>query len=66
MNLLAAWLLVSSSHACGGFFCSGGGTTTTTQTGDYGIVPVVQDAERILFRINEDATLTTFVEVGYQ
>lgn len=63
-------LFASAALACGGFFCSSGGstttTTTTTQTGDYGIVPVVQDGERILFRVNEDQSITTFVEVGFQ
>lgn len=73
ITLLAAILAGSPAHACGGFFCSSGGggtvtttTGTTTLTGGYGIVPVVQDAERILFRMNDDDTITTFVEVNYQ
>ncbi len=72
ISLLAAILATQPAHACGGFFCSSGGSTTvttgsttTTQTGDYGTVPVVQDGERILFRVNGDGTLTTFVEVGF-
>jgi hypothetical protein len=46
--------------ACGGFFCDGGGTVTSTYT-----VPVAQSGERILFRVNPDETVTTFVEVAY-
>lgn len=54
------------ASACGGFFCSSGGyTTTTTITGDR-FVPVEQNAERILFRVNPDDTVTTFVEVGFE
>ena len=51
---------IGTAAACGGFFCSGGGTT------DYGSVPVEQNSERILFVVNGDETVTTFVEVGYQ
>ncbi len=67
LSLLAFTLATTPAHACGGFFCSSGGaTTTTTQTSSYGAVPVVQDAERILFRVNADGTLTTFVEVAFE
>jgi hypothetical protein len=51
---------IGTAAACGGFFCSGGGTA------DYGAVPVEQNSERILFVVNGDETVTTFVEVGYQ
>jgi hypothetical protein len=53
--LLAAcvWLPPASARACGGFFCNN-------------IDPVVQTAERILFRINDDATITTIVEIQYE
>lgn len=60
-------LIVASaaySFACGGFFCSS--TATVTETLDYGIVPVEQNSERILFCVNGDETITTYVEVGYQ
>jgi hypothetical protein len=38
----------SEADACGGFFCDN-------------VTPVVQSAERILFRINDDRTITTVV-----
>ena len=64
-----AWtlaLLAQPAAACGGFFCGGQTTTTTTtQTGQYD-VPVQQNSERILFRVNGDGTVTTYVEVGYE
>lgn len=41
------------ARACGGFFCDN-------------INPVVQTAERILFRINDDDTTTVIVEIQYQ
>lgn len=54
------------ASACGGFFCSSGGYTTTTTTTGERFVPVEQNAERILFRVNPDDTVTTFVEVGFE
>lgn len=47
---------IASSWACGGFFCD----ATVLK------VPVEQTAERILFVVNPDDTVTTFVEVSYQ
>ncbi|MEL6547830.1 MAG: DUF2330 domain-containing protein, partial [Myxococcota bacterium] len=44
-------LTSASALACGGFFCS-------TQ-------PVDQNAERILFRVNDDDTVTAIVEISY-
>ena len=41
------------AQACGGFFCDN-------------IDPVDQSAERILFRINDDGTITTVVEIQYR
>ena len=41
------------AEACGGFFCDN-------------VQPVVQTAERILFRMNEDGTITAVVEVQYE
>jgi len=49
--LAAATLAPSTADACGGFFCQ--------------ITPVEQNAERILFEINPDGTLTTVVEISY-
>jgi hypothetical protein len=46
-------LVPAQAHACGGFFCNN-------------VTPVVQTAERILFRINDDGTMTTVVEVQYE
>lgn len=46
-------LAPARAEACGGFFCDN-------------VDPVVQTAERILFRVNGDGTITTFVEVQYQ
>lgn len=43
----------STAQACGGFFCDN-------------VNPVVQTAERVLFRINDDDTTTVIVEVQYQ
>ena len=45
--------LPSPARACGGFFCDN-------------LDPVVQTAERILFRVNADDTVTTIVEIQYQ
>ncbi len=54
--VVAASLLAapSAALACGGFFCS------ATQ-----LVPVQQNAERILFTINDDDTVTALVEIRY-
>jgi hypothetical protein len=73
--LLTLALTSQPAFACGGFFC-GSGTTTTqttttqttttqTSTSNYGLVPVVQGSERILFQVNPDDTVTTYVEVAY-
>lgn len=56
-------LMSSSALACGGFFCSGTTTATYTQVAE---VPVEQNGERILFEVNDDDTITTFVEVGFE
>ena len=42
----------SPSHACGGFFC--------------GQQPVDQTAERIVFAVNDDGTVTMIVQIAYQ
>ena len=47
----ATLLAPASAEACGGFFCQ--------------ITPVEQNAERILFEINPDQTITTTVEISY-
>jgi hypothetical protein len=44
----------SSALACGGFFCSA-----------IQLVPVEQNAERILFEINPDNTVTSIVEIKF-
>lgn len=51
--LLAALLAPSVAMACGGFFCNN-------------IDPVIQTAERVLFRVNDDDTVTTVVEIQFQ
>ncbi len=52
LALAAAPVLVpSSAQACGGLFCMS--------------TPVAQNAERILFEINGDGTVTTTVEIRY-
>ncbi len=53
--LLIALLLPSSALACGGFFCS-----------QINVEPIQQNAERILFEINGDGTITATVEIRYQ
>ena len=51
-GVLAATLLApAAAQACGGFFCQ--------------ITPVEQNAERILFQIDPDGTITTTVEISY-
>ena len=52
--LLASTLSPTTAAACGGFFCSA-----------VQLVPVEQNAERILFEINDDGTITTIVEIRY-
>ena len=52
------WLWLSVAWPCGGFFCAGGVNPIT--------VPVEQSAERILFVVNDDDTITTYVEVAYE
>ena len=53
--LLAALLaLPAPALACGGFFCNAQ------------IEPVVQTAERVLFRVNDDDTITSVVEIQFQ
>ena len=47
-----ALLAPSPAHACGGFFC--------------GQKPVDQQAERILFSVNDDGTVTMVVQITYQ
>ncbi len=51
-SLLVPSLSASRAKACGGFFC--------------GLQPVDQSAERILFRINSDDTVTMAVQITYQ
>jgi len=50
----AAWLVPAAASACGGLFCS-----------NANLVPVEQNAERILFEINGDGTVSTTVEISY-
>ena len=52
---LVALLLPASALACGGFFCS-----------QVNLEPVQQNAERILFEIHGDGTITATVEIRYQ
>jgi MYXO-CTERM domain-containing protein len=56
IRLLTALALLSPAPAlaCGGFFC-----------GSITLEPVQQNAERILFEINGDGTITTNVEISY-
>jgi len=54
LALLLCLLLPAPALACGGFFC---GATT--------LEPVQQNAERILFEVNVDGTITTNVEIRY-
>lgn len=49
----ASWAYPGVAGACGGFFCDN-------------LDPVVQTAERILFRVNADNTVTTIVEIQYE
>lgn len=61
----AAWLVTLAlaalaafvplpAHACGGLFCSA-----------LNLSPVDQNAERILFRVHDDGTVTAVVEISY-
>lgn len=52
MGLLFPTLYVQQARACGGFFC--------------GFEPVDQSAERIMFRLNNDDTVTMTVQITYQ
>ena len=45
------WLAPAPSHACGGFFCSA--------------TPVDQTAERIIFTVNDDGTITAYIQIRY-
>ncbi len=53
LTSVAAASFPGRAQACGGFFCDN-------------LDPVVQTAERILFRVNADDTVTTIVEIQYQ
>lgn len=55
LPFLLALALPSPALACGGFFCS-----------QINVEPVQQNAERILFEINADGTITATVEIRYQ
>ena len=50
--VVAIVALVSPAQACGGFFCDND--------------PVDQTAERILFTVNPDETITSLIEIQYQ
>lgn len=45
------WIHTGYSHACGGLFCQN--------------VPVDQQAERIIFTMNSDDTITAYVQINY-
>jgi hypothetical protein len=53
LTSVAAASFPGRAQACGGLFCDN-------------LDPVVQTAERILFRVNADATVTTIVEIQYE
>ena len=53
--LASALLLPAPALACGGFFCS-----------SVNLTPVQQNAERILFEIHPEGTITATVEIRYQ
>lgn len=55
LSLLAPLLMPSVASACGGLFCSGGPAP----------VPVEQNAERILFEVNPNNTISSTVEISY-
>ena len=48
---LLSVLSLSTVSACGGLFCSN--------------IPVAQQAERIIFTINDDDTVTAYVQINY-
>jgi len=52
--LASAFAFPRAADACGGFFCSA-----------IQLVPVQQNAERILFTVNDDDTVTALVEIRY-
>jgi hypothetical protein len=54
LPLLLALVTAPTASACGGLFCD----ALTME-------PVDQKAERILFQMNDDGTITTFVEISY-
>ncbi len=54
LPLLLALVTTPTASACGGLFCD----AVTME-------PVDQKAERILFQMNDDGTITTFVEISY-
>ncbi len=54
LPLLLALAATPTASACGGLFCD----AITME-------PVDQKAERILFQMNDDGTITTFVEISY-
>ena len=54
LPLLVALVSTPTASACGGLFCD----AATME-------PVDQKAERILFQMNDDGTITTFVEISY-
>lgn len=54
LALVAALLAPAPALACGGFFCN-----AVTD-------PVVQTAERVLFRVNPDETITSVIEIQFQ
>jgi len=49
-------LLSAPAFACGGFFCDA----------QPDVQPIVQSAERVLFRVNPDDTITSVVEIQFQ
>lgn len=49
--LLIGLLSVSAAYACGGLFCQN--------------VPVNQQSERIIFTVNDDGTVTAYVQINY-
>jgi hypothetical protein len=50
-TVLLALLSLSAVSACGGLFCQN--------------VPVDQQAERIIFAVNDDGTITAYVQINY-
>lgn len=58
LAVLGALALPSAALACGGTFCSQGAPTVPPE-------PVEQNAERILFEVNPDGTISTTVEIAY-